>query len=52
MVPNIFNDSESVLQFRRGFEEASKFLPNGNGLLLDLANHHTGLLSPEVKGRP
>uniref|UniRef100_F6HNW6 Uncharacterized protein n=1 Tax=Vitis vinifera TaxID=29760 RepID=F6HNW6_VITVI len=48
MVPNIFNDSESVLQFRRGFEEASKFLPNGNGLLLDLANHHTGLLSPEV----
>ncbi|CBI31659.3 unnamed protein product, partial [Vitis vinifera] len=47
MVPNIFNDSESVLQFRRGFEEASKFLPNGNGLLLDLANHHTGLLSPE-----
>ncbi|KAL6326666.1 hypothetical protein AAG906_010840 [Vitis piasezkii] len=28
MVPNTFNDSESVLQFRRGFEEASKFLPN------------------------
>ncbi|RVX13576.1 Scarecrow-like protein 9 [Vitis vinifera] len=27
-VPNIFNDSESVLQFRRGFEEASKFLPD------------------------
>ncbi|KAJ9684285.1 hypothetical protein PVL29_016661 [Vitis rotundifolia] len=49
MVPNIFNDSESVVQFRRGFEEASKFLPNGNGLLLNLANHHTGLLAPEVE---
>ena len=48
-VPNIFNDSESVLQFRRGFEEASKFLPDGNGFLLDLTNHHTEL---ELKEGP
>ncbi|KAK3232139.1 hypothetical protein Dsin_004020 [Dipteronia sinensis] len=27
---DIFNDSESAKQFRRGFEEASKFLPNGS----------------------
>ncbi|KAB1225947.1 Scarecrow-like protein 33 [Morella rubra] len=32
---NIFSDSESVLQFRRGLEEASKFLPRCNQLLID-----------------
>ena len=45
-VPNIFNDRESVLQFRRGFEEASKFLPNRSDLSVDSANHNTELLVP------
>ncbi|KAK0592835.1 hypothetical protein LWI29_026332 [Acer saccharum] len=33
---DIFNDSESAKQFRKGFEEASKFLPNGSAFLGDL----------------
>jgi hypothetical protein len=43
---NIFTDSESVLQFRRGLEEASKFLPKGNQLVVDLG---TSMVSPELK---
>ncbi|KAJ4972412.1 hypothetical protein NE237_005511 [Protea cynaroides] len=35
-VPDLFSEIESVNQFRRGVEEASKFLPNGNDLILDL----------------
>lgn len=38
-IPEIFRDSESALQFKRGFEEASKFLPNGNALFVDLKNN-------------
>ncbi|GLT67655.1 hypothetical protein SLA2020_399470 [Shorea laevis] len=34
LAQNIFTDSECVLQFRRGLEEASKFLPWGNHWLL------------------
>ncbi|KAJ6727031.1 hypothetical protein OIU79_005049 [Salix purpurea] len=30
MVAEIFRESESVMQFKKGFEEASKFIPNGN----------------------
>ncbi|MED6133666.1 hypothetical protein PIB30_030184 [Stylosanthes scabra] len=30
--------SESMLQFERGMEEASKFLPKGNPLIIDLEN--------------
>ncbi|XP_059429414.1 scarecrow-like protein 33 [Corylus avellana] len=44
---NIFTDSESVLQFRRGVEEASKFLPRGNHLVVDLG---TSMVSAELKG--
>ncbi|XP_059431314.1 scarecrow-like protein 34 [Corylus avellana] len=44
---NIFIDSESVLQFRRGLEEATKFLPRGNQLLVDLG---TSMVSPDWKG--
>ncbi|XP_059430865.1 scarecrow-like protein 33 [Corylus avellana] len=44
---NIFTDSESVLQFRRGLEEASKFLPRGNQLVVDSG---TSMVSPELKG--
>ncbi|GLU11589.1 hypothetical protein SLE2022_283260 [Rubroshorea leprosula] len=36
MVQNIFSDTESVLQFKRGFEEASKFLPTSNQLIINL----------------
>ena len=36
MAQNIFTDSESILQFRRGLEEASKFLPKSNSLAIDL----------------
>lgn len=38
-IPEIFRDSESALQFKRGFEEGSKFLPNGNDLFVDLKNN-------------
>ena len=43
-VPDIFNDSESVLHFKRGLEEASRFLPNGNGLFDHMAKDNSGLL--------
>ncbi|KAF9665532.1 hypothetical protein SADUNF_Sadunf16G0132700 [Salix dunnii] len=36
MVQNMFSDAESVLQFRRGLEEASKFLPSASQLVIDL----------------
>ncbi|XP_059431164.1 scarecrow-like protein 33 [Corylus avellana] len=44
---NIFTDSESVLQFRKGLEEASKFLPRGKQLVVDAG---TSMVSPELKG--
>ncbi|KAI8523772.1 hypothetical protein RHMOL_Rhmol13G0098300 [Rhododendron molle] len=57
LVPNIFSVSqpiwqfhggvESVWQFNRGVEEASKFLPNNNGLVMDLECY---ALPPESKG--
>ncbi|XP_050901067.1 scarecrow-like protein 14 [Lathyrus oleraceus] len=33
---NLLSKSESVLQFERGVEEANKFLPKGNPLVIDL----------------
>ncbi|KAF5446913.1 hypothetical protein F2P56_032508 [Juglans regia] len=33
---NFFTDTESMLQFRRGLEEASKFLPRSNQMVIDL----------------
>lgn len=38
LFPNIFSDSESALQFKRGVEEASKFLPKVTNLVINLAN--------------
>ncbi|KAK4254943.1 hypothetical protein QN277_008013 [Acacia crassicarpa] len=35
LAPNIFTDAESVSQFERGLEEASKFLPRGLQLVTD-----------------
>lgn len=34
-VPEPINRSQSIWQFQKGFEEASKFLPGGNNLCLD-----------------
>ncbi|XWS71681.1 hypothetical protein CRYUN_Cryun03dG0159500 [Craigia yunnanensis] len=39
LVQNIFSAKESVLQFQRGFEEASKFLPSSNQLIIDLESN-------------
>ncbi|TKY67363.1 Scarecrow protein 14 [Spatholobus suberectus] len=36
LVQNLFNDADSVSQFRKGLEEASKFLPPGPYLLTGL----------------
>ncbi|KAI3450374.1 hypothetical protein Pfo_007039 [Paulownia fortunei] len=36
LLQNLFSDSESILQFKRGMEEASKFLPTSNQLIIDL----------------
>ncbi|KZV28805.1 scarecrow-like protein 14-like [Dorcoceras hygrometricum] len=37
--PNMITDSESILQFKRGREEASKFLPTENQLIIDLEQY-------------
>ncbi|XWS53115.1 hypothetical protein CRYUN_Cryun11dG0130100 [Craigia yunnanensis] len=34
-IPNYFSESELALHFKRGVEEASKFLPKGNQLTID-----------------
>ncbi|GLT67036.1 hypothetical protein SLA2020_393710 [Shorea laevis] len=39
IVQNMFTDTESVLQFHRGFEEASKFLPSSNQLIIDVKSN-------------
>ncbi|KDP44938.1 hypothetical protein JCGZ_01438 [Jatropha curcas] len=38
VISEIFSDSESIMQFKKGFEEASKFLPNGS-LFIDLESN-------------
>ncbi|KAH7838594.1 hypothetical protein Vadar_028744 [Vaccinium darrowii] len=47
LVPNIFSDSQSILEFNKGVEEASKFLPNNSQLLIDLESYD---LPPESNG--
>ncbi|GMJ10799.1 SCARECROW-like 14, GRAS (GAI, RGA, SCR) 2, ARABIDOPSIS THALIANA GRAS (GAI, RGA, SCR) 2 [Hibiscus trionum] len=39
LVKNIFSDKESMLQFQRGFEEASKFIPSNEQLVIDLESN-------------
>ncbi|CAA3012224.1 Hypothetical predicted protein [Olea europaea subsp. europaea] len=46
-IPNIFSDSQSVMQFKKGVEEAAKFLPNGNSFAVDL--RYGELLGKEQK---
>ncbi|XP_061365875.1 scarecrow-like protein 14 isoform X2 [Gastrolobium bilobum] len=36
---NLISKSESILQFEKGVEEVSKFLPKGNPLVIDLENN-------------
>lgn len=48
----LFTEGDSVLQFNRGVEEASKFLPKGNQLIVDLESNKTSPImnkkAPEV----
>ncbi|KAH6777701.1 hypothetical protein C2S51_009013 [Perilla frutescens var. frutescens] len=37
-IPGIFGDSPSAMQFKKGVEEASKFLPNGSNLIAVLGS--------------
>ncbi|OAY61210.1 scarecrow-like protein 33 [Manihot esculenta] len=39
MLQNMFSETESVLQFKRGLEEASKFLPKASQLVVDLESN-------------
>ncbi|XP_004143205.1 scarecrow-like protein 34 isoform X1 [Cucumis sativus] len=46
LAQNIFSDSKSILQYQKGLEEASKFLPVGNQLNIDLGSGMgTGVVS-------
>lgn len=49
-VCDIFNDSQSVLQFKRGVEVANKFLPCGDDLCLDSGSNLVKEAKKEVKG--
>ncbi|KAK1428709.1 hypothetical protein QVD17_17548 [Tagetes erecta] len=40
LVQDIFTDRESILQFNRGMEEASKFLPPNKSLVIDLDQYN------------
>ncbi|EXB65253.1 hypothetical protein L484_025331 [Morus notabilis] len=46
-VHEAFNEIESVMQFKRGFEEASKFIPNAESLIVDLEGYK--FFSKELK---
>ncbi|XP_044461538.1 scarecrow-like protein 33 [Mangifera indica] len=50
-ISQIFSNSESLMQFRKGFEEASKFLPNGNSLIFDLENNSLSSKQPNEEFR-
>ncbi|MCD9640134.1 hypothetical protein HAX54_025245 [Datura stramonium] len=41
-IPDIFSDRESIMQFKKGVEEASKFLPTGNSLLANVRYNVVG----------
>ncbi|XP_002533753.2 scarecrow-like protein 14 [Ricinus communis] len=46
VVPNFFSERELALQFQRGVEEANRFLPKENQLVIDL---ETNASIPEMK---
>ncbi|XP_010521861.1 PREDICTED: scarecrow-like protein 14 [Tarenaya hassleriana] len=39
LVSSMFNESELVMQFKKGVEEASKFLPKSSQLVIDVENY-------------
>ncbi|XVF68793.1 hypothetical protein PTKIN_Ptkin11bG0030100 [Pterospermum kingtungense] len=45
-IPNYFSESDLALHFKRGVEEASKFLPKGNQLTIDFDSNPW---TPELK---
>nr|GMD73364.1 scarecrow-like protein 14 [Ipomoea batatas] len=49
VLANIFTDTESILQFKRGMKEASKFLPASNQLVIDLDQYS---LPPKTEELP
>lgn len=48
-ISDIFSDSKSVLQFQKGIEEASKFLPHDNALLFDFRDN--GFLGKDLNDK-
>uniref|UniRef100_A0A7N0VBK4 Uncharacterized protein n=1 Tax=Kalanchoe fedtschenkoi TaxID=63787 RepID=A0A7N0VBK4_KALFE len=46
----IFNDSEYIMQFQRGVEEASKFLPKTSNLIIDLDKYQPVVPEPNEVG--
>ncbi|KAB1201812.1 Scarecrow-like protein 34 [Morella rubra] len=48
LAQNIFKDSETLMQFRRGSEEARRFLPRGSQLVMDLEKN---MALQECKGQ-
>ncbi|KAL4587706.1 hypothetical protein LXL04_000580 [Taraxacum kok-saghyz] len=40
IIENIFTDNESIMQFNRGMQEASKFLPPSKPLVIDLDKYN------------
>ncbi|KAF8397468.1 hypothetical protein HHK36_016385 [Tetracentron sinense] len=50
LVSDMF-ESQSIQQFRRGVEEASKFLPKCNSLIVDLENNGSLPWEPKEKAR-
>ncbi|CAN1282785.1 Scarecrow-like protein 14 [Linum perenne] len=49
VVPNFFSGSELEMQFKRGVEEANKFLPKVTTLVIDLENKN---FTPKLEEKP
>ncbi|KAL9315466.1 hypothetical protein ACSQ67_016467 [Phaseolus vulgaris] len=47
-VPDLNSESQSILQFQKGVEEASKFLPSGIGLFANLGAANFSKLEPKM----
>ncbi|XP_047155515.1 scarecrow-like protein 9 [Vigna umbellata] len=47
-VPDLNSESQSILQFQKGVEEASKFLPSGNDLFANLGVANFSKLEPKM----
>ena len=47
-VPDLNSETQSILLFQKGVEEASKFLPSGNGLFANLDVANFSKLKPRV----